>query len=70
MLGRLRRKLPPAAALLLAAAASAQTTWFVDPSSAGDAFTTIQAALNAASHRDTIVVRAGTYSDAMQTSKG
>ncbi len=48
--------------LVVAAAgdATAETTWYVDDDAPAD-FSTIQAALNAASNGDTIIVRDGTY---------
>jgi parallel beta-helix repeat protein len=50
----------PALALPTVVAADGSTTWYVDDSGGAD-FTTIQAAVAAASAGDTIVVRDGTY---------
>ena len=44
---------------------SAQTTWTVDPTGAGGALTSIQAAVDAASSGDTILVRAGRYAESV-----
>ncbi|MBN2099805.1 MAG: right-handed parallel beta-helix repeat-containing protein [Dehalococcoidia bacterium] len=48
--------------------AVAATTWYVDDSGGAD-FTTIQAAVSAAANGDTIMVAAGTYTEAVSTSK-
>jgi len=49
------------AMLVLAGSAGAEQTWHVDDDAPAD-FTTIQAALDASSDNDTIIVRDGTYS--------
>ena len=48
---------------LCAGRAGAETTWYVDDDAPAD-FATIQAAIDAASHGDTIIVRDGTYTGA------
>ena len=60
MMNRIRKLAMVAA--LLSATASAQRTWVVDLNGSGN-FTSLQAAANASSPGDTIIVRSGVYAE-------